>query len=159
MLTDTEKHEIEAELRVYHRPQAAAPEALKVVQRHHGWVSDEHLAELAGLLEMTPAELDSVATFYNLIYRRPVGKHVILLCDSVSCWVMGYEGLREHLRQRLGIDFGHTTPDGLFTLLPVVCLGACDRAPVMMVDQQLFGNLDPAKVDAILARYAAEAAA
>lgn len=159
MLSDVEKREIEAERAVYHRPQAAAPEALKIVQRRHGWVSDEHLAELAALLEMTPAELDSVATFYNLIFRRPVGKHVILLCDSVSCWVMGYDGLRAHLTRRLGIDFGQTTPDGLFTLLPVVCLGACDRAPVMMIDDRLFGNLDPEKVDAILARYAAEVAA
>ena len=99
---------------------------------------------------MTPDELDGVATFYNLIFRKPVGKHVILVCDSVSCWIMGYEEVRSHLLNRLGIQFGQTTGDGRFTLLPVPCLGACDQAPAMMVNDKLYGNLDPAKIDEIL---------
>jgi NADH-quinone oxidoreductase subunit E len=102
---------------------------------------------------MTPAELDAVATFYNLIFRKPVGKHVILVCDSVSCWIMGYERILQHLRDRLGIVLGETTADGVFTLLPIVCLGACDQAPAMMIDDELYGDLDAAKIDEILANY------
>jgi len=103
-----------------------------------------------------PAELDGIATFYNLVFRRPVGRHVILVCDSVTCWVMGYDAVREHLTAQLGIKLGETTADSRFSLLPVVCLGACDRAPVMMIDGKLYGSLTPQKIDEILARYAAD---
>jgi NADH-quinone oxidoreductase subunit E len=153
MLTAEEKKEIEAEFPRYEQKRAVCVEALKVVQRHRGWVSDEALFAVAEFLEMTPAELDAVATFYNLIFRKPVGKHVILVCDSVSCWIMGYERVLGQLKARLGIDLGETTGDGLFTLLPIVCLGACDQAPAMMIDDQLYGNLDPDKIDEILASY------
>jgi NADH-quinone oxidoreductase subunit E len=153
MLTEEEKREIESELQHYEQKQAACIEAMKIIQRHRGWVSDESIQDIARLLEMTPDELDSVATFYNLIFRRPVGKHVILMCDSVSCWIMGYEDLRKHLTQRLGINLGETTPDGRFTLLPVVCLGTCDHAPALMIDNDLYRDLDPEKIDAILEKY------
>ncbi len=138
---------------IYPQKRAACIEALKVVQQHRGWVSDEALDDVAELLEMTPDELDGVATFYNLIFRKPVGRHVILICDSVSCWIMGYDNLRDHLKSRLGIDLGGTTPDGRFTLLPSVCLGACDHAPVMMIDDDLHLDLTPERIDQILAGY------
>jgi len=108
---------------------------------------------VAALLDMTPDELDSVATFYNLIFRQPVGRHVILVCDTVSCWVMGYEEIVAQLGERLGIAFGQTTADGRFTLLPIPCLGACDRAPAMMIDDDLHGPVLPEALDEILARY------
>ena len=150
MLTDEERQEISTVLGHYELKRAASIEALRVVQTHRGWVSDEALCDVAAELGMSPSELDAVATFYNLIFRRPVGRHVILVCDSVSCWIMGYDTIAEHLKKRLGIDFGETTPDGRFTLLPQVCLGACDQAPVMMIDEQLYGELDAGKVDEIL---------
>jgi NADH-quinone oxidoreductase subunit E len=153
MLTAEEKKEIEAEFPRYEQKRAVCVEALKIVQRHRGWVSDEALIAVAEFLEMTPAELDGVATFYNLIFRKPVGKHIILVCDSVSCWIMGYERILQHLQDRLGIALGETSADGVFTLLPIVCLGACDQAPAMMIDDELYGNLDPAKIDEILANY------
>ena len=153
MLTAEEKKEIEAEFPRYEQKRAVCVEALKVVQRHRGWVSDEALFAVAEFLEMTPAELDAVATFYNLIFRKPVGKHIIMVCDSVSCWIMGYERILQHLQDRLGIGLGETSADGVFTLLPIVCLGACDQAPAMMIDDVLYGNLDPAKIDEILASY------
>ncbi|HQT88765.1 MAG TPA: NADH-quinone oxidoreductase subunit NuoE [Acidiphilium sp.] len=134
-------------------PRAAGIDALKLVQKRFGFVSDRHLAELAELLGMTPAELDGVATFYNLIFRRPVGRHVILLCDSVACWMMGGTAARLQLRERLGIEPGQTTADGLFTLLPIVCLGCCDHAPAMMIDDDLHGDLDAARLDAILGHH------
>ena len=132
---------------------AAGLDALKLVQKRFGFVSDRHLAEVAALLEMTPAELDGVATFYNLIFRRPVGRHVILLCDSVACWMMGEPAARAQLHERLGIVPGETTEDGRFTLLPIVCLGHCDHAPAMMVDGDQHGDLDAGRLDAILDRY------
>jgi len=153
MLSDEERREIEAEMAHYEYRRAACIEALKILQRTRGWISDESIQDLTGILEMTADEIDNVATFYNLIFRQPVGDHVILLCDSVSCWLMGYEELRSHLRQRLGVEFGQTTEDGAFTLLPMVCLGACDHAPVMMVDEDLHRDLTSEKVDQILDEY------
>lgn len=153
MLTEKEKREIAAEFPQYENRQAACIDALKIVQEHRGWVSDESIADLAEFLEMTPEELDSVATFYNLIFRKPVGRHTVMLCDSISCWVMGYEAVRERIKERLGVSFGETTPDGEFTFLPVVCLGTCDHAPAMMVDADLHRDLSPDQIDAILAKY------
>ena len=153
MLTAKEKKEIEVEFLRYEQKRAVSVEALKIVQRYRGWVSDDTLIDVAEFLEMTPAELDAVATFYNLIFRKPVGKHIILVCDSVSCWIMGYERIRQHLQDRLGIALGETSADGVFTLLPIVCLGACDQAPAIMIDDQLYGNLDPTKIDEILSTY------
>jgi len=157
MLTNAIKQEIESHLAEYPYKRAASIEALKIVQKHQGWVSDESLKDIAALLEMTPDELDNVATFYNLIFRQPVGEHVILLCDSVSCWMMGYENIRQHMKDRLGIDLGGTTEDGQFTLLPMVCLGDCDHAPVMMVDEDTHHDLDSEKIDRILDSYRKEA--
>ncbi len=153
MLTPEERREIEAEFAHYPSRRAVCIDAMKIVQKHRGWVSDESLADLAELLGMPAAELDSVATFYNLLFRKPVGRHVIFVCDSVSCWMMGYERQREHLSRRLGIGMGETTPDGRFTLLPIVCLGCCDRAPAMMIDGDLHTELTPEKIDIVLERY------
>lgn len=153
MLTKSEREEIEQELGHYPTKRAACVEALKVVQRRHGWVSDEHLKDVASLLEMTADELDGVATFYSLLFRKPVGRHVVLLCDSVSCWMMGANGLRCHLERRHGVTWGESTSDGRLTFLPVVCLGACDHAPVMMVDEDLHRDVTVPLVDRILDRY------
>jgi len=153
MLAPEERTEIEAEMAHYPTREAVCIDAMKIVQRHRGWVSDESIRDIAELLRMSPADLDGVASFYNLIFRKPVGRHVIFLCDSITCWIMGYEQLREHVSARLGIKPGGTTPDNRFTLLPIVCLGCCDRAPAMMVDDDLHVDLDPAGVDRVLERY------
>jgi NADH-quinone oxidoreductase subunit E len=152
MLTGEERREIEREIRQNGKKRAAAVEVLKIVQKHRGWVSDE-IHDLAEVLGMTPAELDAVATFYSLIFRKPVGKHVILVCDSVSCWITGYDGVIGHLTARLGIGLNETSADGQFTLLPVACLGACDRAPAMMIDEVLYTDLSPEKIDEVLEQY------
>jgi NADH-quinone oxidoreductase subunit E len=153
LLRPEEKAEIEHELPLFPRKSAACIEALRIVQRHRGWVSDEAIRDIAEFLEMSESELDGVATFYNLIYRRPVGRHVIHVCDSVSCWIMGYDALREALVKKLGIEPGQSTPDGRFTLLPIPCLGTCDRAPAMFVGEDLHRDLKPSDVDGILAKY------
>jgi NADH-quinone oxidoreductase subunit E len=150
LLTEEEQEEIDAAVAMSGRNRAACIDAMMSVQQHRGWLSDETLADIADYLRLTPAELDSVATFYNLIFRQPVGRHVILVCDSVSCWLLDYETLLDHLKSKLGVEIGGTTEDGRFTLLTSVCLGACDLAPVMMVDGTQYGNLTPEKIDAIL---------
>ena len=153
MLADEEKREIDEELQKYDRKRAAAPEALKIVQKYRGWISNESLDDIARYLGMTTDELDSVATCYNLIFRKPVGRHRIFVCDSVSCWIMGYEQVLSHIQRRLGVEMGQTTTDRRFTLLPIACLGACDKAPAMMVDDDLYVELSPTKVDEILDGY------
>jgi len=153
MLTDEEKREITAELAHCEYKESASIEALMVVQKHRGWVSDESIKDISSLLDVTPAELDGVATFFNFIYRKPVGRHVIAICDSMVCWSLGYDPLRELLQKKLGIAFGQTTLDNRFTLLPAACLGACDRAPAMLVDEDLHGPVTPEMLDGILDRY------
>ncbi len=153
MLSQEEVLEIQEEIPKYAQKEAVCIEAMRIVQRHRGWVSNEAIQDISNFLEMTPDELDSVATFYNLIFREPVGKHVVLLCNSVSCWAMGFEKMREHIEKHLGVQFGQTTPDGQFTFLPIVCLGDCDHAPVMMVDDQLYHDLDPNSIDKALAEH------
>jgi NADH-quinone oxidoreductase subunit E len=153
MLSDRERQKIEDEARHAEHRSAAVSEALLIVQESRGWVSDDGIADVAQALGMTAAEVDGIATFYDLVFRRPVGRHVILVCDSVSCWITGEERIVEHLTRRLGIQVGGTTEDGAFSLLPIGCLGACDQGPAMMIDGELFGNLTPSRVDEILSRY------
>lgn len=156
MLSAEELKEIEHELSHYERADAATIEALKIVQKHRGWVSDEAVADIAAKLGTSAAAVDSVATFYNLIYRKPVGRHVIHVCDSVSCWLMGQPKLQNLLEQKLQVKPGQTTQDGRFTLLPIVCLGTCDRAPAMLVGKDTHRDLesvDEARLDAILEKY------
>jgi len=153
MLTEEEKSEIAAELARAEHKEAASIEALMAVQKRRGWVSDESIRDIASLLDMTPDELEGVATFFNYIYRKPVGRHVIALCDSMVCWSLGYDPLLDLLRKKLGIGFGETTQDNRFTLLPAACLGACDRAPALLVDEDLYGPVSPEMVDEILERY------
>lgn len=153
MLTPDEIREIENEAGHYPVRQAVAIDALRIVQQHRGWVADDAVRDLAALLNMSAADLDGLASFYNLIYRKPVGRHVIHLCDSISCWVVGYERVRQALAARLGVDFGETTADARFTFLPTVCLGCCDRAPAMLVDGELHVHLNPENAAAALERY------
>lgn len=153
MLTPEEIREIEEEAGRYPTREAVGIDALRIVQRRRGHISDDALRDVAALLGRSPDELDGVATFYNLLFRRPVGRHVILVCDSVVCWALGYEQVREALAARLGIRLGQTTADGRFTLLPSVCLGACDRAPVLMIDGDTHFEVSPDQLGGLLERY------
>jgi len=153
LLTTEEQAEINEELAHYPNKQAVCIDAMLILQRHRGWVSDESISDLAELLGMSSADLDGIATFYNLIRRKPVGRHVALICDSVSCWIMGCDRVRDQLCTRLGTTLGGSTADGRFTLLPIVCLGACDHAPALMVDGDLYTNVDDQRIEDILERY------
>jgi NADH-quinone oxidoreductase subunit E len=153
MLSTEERQEIEGKLAHYPNKQAVCIEAMLVVQRHQGWVSDQSLRDLSEMLGLSAADMDGVATFYNLIRRKPVGRHVALMCDSVSCWIMGSERMQNYLCSSLDTPLGGTTEDGRFTLLPIVCLGACDHAPAMMIDGKLHEDLDERQIEEILAHY------
>ena len=132
-LSQQEIAEIQQEARVYPSRRSVSLEALRIVQKHRGWVSDDALAALAAFLQVDIAELESIATYYQLIFRRPAGKFVIYCCNSASCWLMGCKSLQRQLESQLQIRPGQTTGDGKITLLETPCLGDCDKAPVMMV--------------------------
>jgi NADH-quinone oxidoreductase subunit E len=152
MLSDLERGEIEHQLEQYPDRRAGCVEALRIVQRHRGWISDEALKDIAEFLRMTPDELDAVATFYNLIFRKPVGRHVMLVCNSISCWIAGSDDVIRQTESQLSLRLGETTIDGRLTMLPIVCLGACDRAPAIMIDDDLYQARAEAISD-VLQRY------
>jgi NADH-quinone oxidoreductase subunit E len=141
MLSKQEKTDLEAEVKGYHKREAAKVTVLNYLQEKRGWISDDTLKDAADFIGISPAELDSVASFYNLIFRKPVGKKVILLCNSAMCWMMGEPKLRQSIEETLEIKAGETTKDGQYTLLPIVCLGNCDKAPSMMVGSETHGNV------------------
>ena len=146
ILSEAELNAIDDE--IAHAPyrHAVAIDALKIVQKHRGWVSDESLRAIAQHLHMSAEELEGIATFYNLIFRQPVGDQVILLCNSITCWIKNCEQVQAQISEQLGIDLGETTDDNRYTLLPVTCLGACDKAPVLMVGEDLQEHVDLARV-------------
>ncbi len=153
MLTEEELNEIREEVKMYPIPSAACISALKIVQEHRKWVSDDAIKDIAEELGMSNEEVDGVATFYSRIYRKPVGDNVILICDGISCMIMGYESIYEQVKEKLGIGFGETTADNRFTLLPISCLGDCDHAPSMMVNNDHYNELTKEKVMDILSKY------
>ncbi|HWV46604.1 MAG TPA: NADH-quinone oxidoreductase subunit NuoE [Nitrospira sp.] len=153
MLSDIERGEIEEALKHYPDKRAGTIDALLLLQRHRGWVSDQSLLDIAQFLDMTREDVDGVATFYNLIFRQPVGRHILFMCDSISCWIMGYERVRQQLTSRYGVDMGQTTNDGRLTILPIACLGHCERAPAIMMDGDVYGNVTPDKIECIVEKY------
>ena len=137
-------------------PREVLVDVMYAVQSHYGYFSDEALHEVAGLMDMTPLEVEEVATFYDFIYREPVGKFVIHACDGVACWMFGEESVVDYLCIKLAVSVGETTQDGFFTVLPTACLGYCDHAPAMIVNGQFYGDLTPERIDEILEKLRTE---
>jgi NADH-quinone oxidoreductase subunit E len=150
MLPDELREQLQTKIAAEDYPSELAVEVMYALQNHYGYLSDEAVGEAAELLNMTPLEIDELATFYDFIYREPVGKYVIHVCDSSICWMYGAESVMEYLSGKLGIGPGETTADGLFTLLPVCCVGFCDHAPVMLINGKLYGDLTPDSIDRAL---------
>jgi len=129
--------------------------ALHLAQREHdGWLSDELMAEVAEVMGLPPTEVRSVVSFYTMFNRQPVGKHLVQVCTNLSCSLLGAEHIVEHLKHKLGTEVGETTPDGLFTLLEVECLGSCGTAPMMQINDTYYEGLTVERVDEILAKLA-----
>ncbi len=147
MLPKEIREKLQEQIRESEAPREQAVNVMYDLQRHYGYLSDEAVGEAADLLGMTPLEIDELATFYDFIYREPVGKYVIHVCDSVICWMCGEESVMEYLSKKLGIAPGQTTTDGLFTLLPACCVGYCDHAPAMLINGKPYGPLTPDFID------------
>ena len=153
VLSEAERSAIEHELPHYEDSRAASIEALKIVQKARGWVPDGAIAAIGELIGIPASDVEGVATFYSQIFRQPVGRHIIRVCDSMVCYIGGHESVVSSLQQQLGIGLGETTRDGRFTLLPVCCLGNCDKAPALMIDDHTFGDVQPAGVASLLENY------
>jgi NADH-quinone oxidoreductase subunit E len=156
MLPEPLKYSLEEQIASVDHPRELVVDVMFALQDHYGYLSDEAVEEVADLLSMSPLEVEELATFYTFVYREPVGKYVIHICDSVICWMEGHEAITEHLCLKLGIEMGETTADGLFTLLPVCCIGYCDRAPAILINKKVYGPLTPEKLDDILAELREE---
>jgi NADH-quinone oxidoreductase subunit E len=137
-------------------PREQAVNVMYEVQRHYGYLSDEALQEAAALVSMTPLELEELATFYDFIYREPVGRFVLHVCDGVVCWMFHEGSLFDYMCRKLGVCAGEVSSDGMFTVVPTACIGLCDQAPAMVVNGQFFGNLTPDRIDAILEQLRTE---
>ena len=153
VLSQAERDAIEHEKHHYEDPRAASIEALKIVQQARGWVPDSAIHAIAAELGIPASDVEGVATFYSQIFRQPVGRHIIRVCDSMVCYIGGHESVVSEIQTKLGIGLGQTTADGRFTLLPVCCLGNCDKAPALMIDDDTFGDVQPAGVATLLEAY------
>lgn len=151
-LSKTALDEIQGELAKYpsDRRQSALMAALRIAQDEHGWLSPELIEEVAGIIGVPVVRAYEVATFYSMYDLAPVGRHKIEVCTNISCMLRGCDQVVDHLKRRLGIDFGQTTEDGKFTLREVECLAACAGAPMMAIGHDYYENLDEGKIDLIL---------
>jgi len=143
MIPDHLKKELEQRVANAVTNREAAIDVMKQLQRHYGWLTDEAVQEAADLLGLSLLQVEELATFYEMIYRRPVGRHVIHVCDSISCWSLGGESLLKRFETLLGVPVGSTSARGSFTLLPCCCLGNCGKAPAVMVGERIYGPVDP----------------
>lgn len=159
LLTETEIGEFRERVAAAPHPREMVIDILRAIQKNYGWVPDEGVELTADILGLSPLQVEEVGTFYDKIYRRPVGKRVIHVCDSICCWSRGSQQIYIYLQQKLGIEPGETTADGVFTLLPTCCLGACGEAPAMLVGFNLHGHLTVEKVNEILENERREAMA
>jgi NADH-quinone oxidoreductase subunit E len=150
-LSDAERSAIEHELHHYEDSRAASIEALKIVQKARGWVPMARLPPSA-TIGIPASDVEGVANS-TANFPQPVGRHIIRVCDSMVCYIGGHESVVSSLQQQLGIGLGETTQDGRFTLLPVCCLGNCDKAPALMIDDHTFGDVQPTGVASLLENY------
>lgn len=129
-------------------------DVLWALQKQRGYIDDEAVRLAAAECELSPQEVDEVATFYNLLLRRPAGRRQIFICDSISCELRGAENLIAEITKQLGAQLGEVTADGEFGLLPIVCLGHCEKAPCLLANEKVIGPLetDPESVRAMLQR-------
>jgi len=154
MLTSTVEKRLEAIIGKYPDPRAAVLPCLHAMQEKNGFITDEAIKAIAQLLDISYAEVYGTATFYALLRRRPAGRHVISICHNLPCSLLGAEPLIEHLKQKLGVEEGQVTMDGKFSFQRIECIGRCDGAPAMLVDNDYHGELTRDRIDEILDKYA-----
>jgi NADH-quinone oxidoreductase subunit E len=156
MIPQDIQEKISQQLAGTNHPREKAVDVMYLLQSHYGYMNDEAVQEAARILAMTPLEVDELATFYDFLYRQPVGRYVIHVCDGVVCWMHHCDSLFGYLSRKLGVQAGEITEDGLFTVLPTACIGDCHNAPSMLINGEFYGKLTPEKVDEILDRLRRE---
>ena len=155
MLSEASKAEIQRIRKEYPDARSSLLPALYLVQEDYGgWLPEEAFEEVAAVMDLPATYVGAVASFYTMLNRRPVGRHLIQVCTNISCSLLGGEHLLDYIGRKLGIRPGETTPDGQFTLLEVECLGSCGTAPMMQVDDEYHENLTEDKIDRILESFA-----
>ncbi len=151
MLTDDQIERIEAEQQRFPHPRTGIIHALFIAQENKNYVEEEDVEQMGEILGIDPSVIWSVASFYTMIHQSPVGKYVIQVCDNLPCLIAGADGIVRHIQKRLNIDVGQTTPDNLFTLKTVECLGSCGTAPMCQVnDGPYHENLTREDVDELI---------
>jgi NADH-quinone oxidoreductase subunit E len=153
MLNSSTEERIQVLAQRFPDPRAAVLPSLQIVQEESGFISDEAIQLIARQLDVPEADVFGTATFYALLRRKPVGRHVISICHNLPCSLLGAEPLIEHLRNTLGVDEGEVTADGRFSFHRIECIGRCDGAPAMLVDSDYHGELTQEKIDAVLGSY------
>ncbi|MEO5619099.1 MAG: NADH-quinone oxidoreductase subunit NuoE [Candidatus Eisenbacteria bacterium] len=149
-LSDAARQQVAEALSHYPNKRSAVLPVLWVVQREHGWISPGGLKLAAQIVELPEPEVFGIATFYTMFNLKPVGRHHLQVCMTLSCSLMGSDRLFRHLEKKLGIGHGDTTPDSRFTLRRVECLAACGGGPCMQVNFDYHENMDEAKTDRLL---------
>ncbi|MFQ5455573.1 MAG: NADH-quinone oxidoreductase subunit NuoE [Nitrospirota bacterium] len=152
MFTEEKEQEVKKIIGYYPEKRSALIPLLHFSQDELGYISEDVMVYLAKILDLTPAQVYEVATFYTMFNLKPVGRYLIQVCRNISCSLLGAESLIDYLKERLGIDVGETTPDGMFTLKTVECLASCGTAPVIQINNDYYENLDKKKVNDILER-------
>jgi len=150
MLSEAACRQIQALISKYPKKRSALIPSLQLAQDETGYISPEIMCQLAGIFDLSPNEIHEVASFYTMLYKKPMGKYVIQVCTNISCMLCNAEEIVAHLTGKLGIALGETTPDGKYTLLEVECLGSCGTSPVMQINEDYHEDLTPEKVDRIL---------
>jgi NADH-quinone oxidoreductase subunit E len=154
VLSETARRQIQDLMGRYPKKRSALIPSLQLAQKEAGYLSDGIIAEIARMFDLSPSEVNEVASFYTMLYQKPVGKFVIQVCTNISCMLCDAEKILEHVVKRLGIKPGETSADGKFTLVEVECLGSCGTGPVIQINEDYFEDLTTAKVDQILDRLA-----
>jgi len=137
-------------LSIYPRKRSALIPMLLIAQREQGYISNATIDYVAGLVELSPSEVESILSFYTLLRRAPVGKYHILVCTNLSCMLQGSDEIEVCVKRKLGVNFGEVTRDGLFSAIEFECLGSCTTAPVIQVNDDFYENLDVNKTEAII---------
>jgi NADH-quinone oxidoreductase subunit E len=150
MLSDALLKKFDEVISRYPLKRSAIVPCLLFAQDEMGFVSDEVIEEVARRVDVRPIEVIEDIGYYSMLHRKPMGKYNLQVCTNVSCMVRGGEEILEHCKKRLGIGHKETTPDGLFSLEEVECLGACCGAPAMQVNYDFYEDLTPEKVDTLL---------
>lgn len=150
MFSEIAQAEIDRLIKLYPQKRSALIPMLLVAQKEHGWVKPEAMSYVAKRLDMSAAEVESIASFYTLLHLSKVGRHVIQVCTNLSCMLCGSDNIEQTLEKKLGIRCGETTPDGEFTLVEAECLGSCTTAPVIQINGEFKEKLNPSVIETLI---------